>query len=234
MPTCQPQGSPSVSADHQATSAPESSTRPGTSTREGDLIGDSGTKRWTRRPRRATGIDPKMKSQRHDRWSTISAGEDDPDAAADAEDRRDHPDPDLHLVGRKLVADDREAEREQRAAEPRTSTEADQRPDAPGAAAAPMQPTRKTTRLTTSSRSLPYWSPSRPSTGVVTAAETRGSRSAPRSSTPCVVPSSRWRSAAQGTPSSAGGRTRAGEREDRQGEVVILARSPGLHLSSLA
>src|SRR5215207_3171798 len=41
------------------------------------------------------------------------------------------------------------------------------------AAAAPMQPARKRPRLTSSIRSLPYWSPSRPRIGVATAAETR-------------------------------------------------------------
>ncbi len=38
---------------------------------------------------------------------------------------------------------------------------------------APMQPARKSPRLTSSNRSLPYWSPSRPRIGVVTAAASR-------------------------------------------------------------
>src|SRR5207237_5475215 len=60
------------------------------------------------------------------------AGEDDPEAAADAEDRRDQPDPDADLLARKLVADDREAEREDGAAGAGERAEADQRPDVPG------------------------------------------------------------------------------------------------------
>ena len=59
-------------------------------------------------------------------------GEHDPEAAADAPDRREQADPDLHLLGRELVADDREAEREERAAGARDDPERDQRPEAPG------------------------------------------------------------------------------------------------------
>ena len=59
-------------------------------------------------------------------------GEHDPEAAADAPDRREQADPDLHLVGRELVADDREAEREERAARAGDDPERDQRPEAPG------------------------------------------------------------------------------------------------------
>ena len=60
------------------------------------------------------------------------AGEDDPEAAADAPDRREQADPDLDLLGRELVADDREAEREERAAGAGDDAEGDQRPEVPG------------------------------------------------------------------------------------------------------
>src|SRR4029079_17905953 len=45
------------------------------------------------------------------------AGEHEPEAAADAEDRGDRPDPAADLLARELVEDDREREREDRAAE---------------------------------------------------------------------------------------------------------------------
>ena len=60
------------------------------------------------------------------------------------------------------------------------------------AAAAPMQPARKSPRLTSSSRSLPYWSPSRPRIGVITAAETRKPVST-QVAQAVVVPRSAWK-----------------------------------------
>ena len=60
------------------------------------------------------------------------AREDDSEAAADAEHGRQEADPDLHLLGRELVPDDREAQREERASGARDDAECDQRPDVPG------------------------------------------------------------------------------------------------------
>ena len=61
----------------------------------------------------------------------MTPGEDDPEAAADSEHGREQADPHLHPLGRELVPDDREAEREERAAGAGEDPEADQRPDAP-------------------------------------------------------------------------------------------------------
>ena len=55
---------------------------------------------------------------------------------------------------------------------PCSARAADQRPDVP-ANDAPTQPAKKTERLISSSRSLPYWSPSLPSSGVATAEVSR-------------------------------------------------------------
>ena len=56
-------------------------------------------------------------------------GDDEPEPSADPEHRREEPDPDLHPVGRELVADDAEAEREDRACGAGDDAEQDQRPD---------------------------------------------------------------------------------------------------------
>ena len=65
------------------------------------------------------------------------------------------------------------------------------------AKAAPTQPAKKIDRLITSMRSLPNWSPSLPSTGVVTAAETRKAVST-HVTHAVVPPSSRWNSGSAG------------------------------------
>jgi hypothetical protein len=59
-------------------------------------------------------------------------GENDPQPAADPEDGRDEADSDADLLPRKLVADDSEAQREDRRAEALEGAEEDQRPDVPG------------------------------------------------------------------------------------------------------
>jgi hypothetical protein len=91
---------------------------------------------WTSTIDAATGIAPATKSHRHERWSNDQAGEDDPEAAADTEDRRQQPDPDLDLVRRELVADDAEAQREDGAPCAGERAESDQRADVPGERAA--------------------------------------------------------------------------------------------------
>ena len=64
------------------------------------------------------------------------AAEHDPEAAADAEDRAHQADPDADLLGRELVADDRERERKHRCAAARERAERDQRADVPREGAA--------------------------------------------------------------------------------------------------
>ena len=82
----QPQLSPSVSATISESSAPASSSAPGTSTRDGERIGDSGTYRSHEHERerdrdRAEQEEPAPREVVDDH-----AREDDPEAAADAED----------------------------------------------------------------------------------------------------------------------------------------------------
>ena len=57
----QPQSSPSVSTTISEISPPDRSSAPGTSTRDGERIGDSGTKRSTSTSESATGIEPSRK-----------------------------------------------------------------------------------------------------------------------------------------------------------------------------
>jgi hypothetical protein len=60
------------------------------------------------------------------------AGKDDPEAAADAEDRRDQRDPLRRFLARELVADDAEGEREDRPARALNHAGEDQHPDRVG------------------------------------------------------------------------------------------------------
>src|SRR5437764_14598407 len=59
------------------------------------------------------------------------AAEDDPEAAADAEDGRDQADRDADLLARELVADDPEAQREHGRPQTLEGAEEDQGPDVP-------------------------------------------------------------------------------------------------------
>ena len=68
----QPQDSPSVSPSSSAIRPPDSSDAPRKSTRDGVLMGDSGTKRCTSTTAAAMLTAPTMKSQRHETLSTIS------------------------------------------------------------------------------------------------------------------------------------------------------------------
>ena len=81
----------------------------------------------------ATGIEPSRKSSRHEKLSTITPERTIPKPPPTPQTGREQADPDLDLLGRELVADDREAEREERAARARDDAERDQRPDVPGA-----------------------------------------------------------------------------------------------------
>ena len=96
----------------------------------------------------------------------------DPDAGADAEDRREQADAARHLLARELVADDPEREREDPAAraldeagDDSTASELD--------TAASRVPAASTTSVHSSSRSLPYMSPRRPMIAVPTEAASR-------------------------------------------------------------
>jgi hypothetical protein len=100
------------------------------------------------------------------------AGEHDPGAAADAEQRGDEADRSGNPPGRELVADDREGEREDAPptpwiARPRSITESEE------ATAAISVPKASRTSTMISNRSLPYMSPRRPMIGVVTEALSR-------------------------------------------------------------
>ena len=168
----QPQCSPSVNATMRARSAPESSSAPGTSTREGVRMGDSGTKRCTSSSERATGIEPSTKSSRHERWSTIT-----PESTIP----KPPPTPNT-AESRPIPVPTRSGGNSSRMIANESGNSAPPAPESARKAisdgrfhanAAPTQPARKRPRLTSSSRSFPYWSPSLPRTGVVTAAETR-------------------------------------------------------------
>ena len=131
----QPQGSPSVSATRSETSAPARSAarrrRAG-----GDLIGDSGTKWWTRAIAAATGIAPATNSQRQPRLSTMRPEKTIPKPPPTPKTAESKPDPDLDLVRRELVADDPEAQREDRATGARMARKTISDADVPGERAA--------------------------------------------------------------------------------------------------
>ena len=127
----QPHALPSVSASRSEPRPSESSTAPGTSSFDSVLIGDSGTNRQIISGRdadaeRADDEEPAPREVVHDQ-----AREDEPQAAADREDGGDDPDGAADLLRRKLVLDDREAEREHRAADALDGAGADERPDVP-------------------------------------------------------------------------------------------------------
>ena len=127
----QPQDSPSVSATISESRPPESSRAPGMSTRDGEPDRRLGHETVHERDRESDGDRAEQEEQAPREVVDDHAREDDPEAAADAEHGREQADPDLDLLGRELVADDREAEREERAAGARDDAECDQRPDAP-------------------------------------------------------------------------------------------------------
>ncbi len=130
-PEVQPQFSPSVRARRNATNPPERSAAPGTSMRDGVLIGDSGTNRITSRIASAIPIEPKMNSQRHDRLSTITPLSTIPNPPPTPNTELTRPMRDADLLRWELVADDRERQREHRAPAPGERAERDQRPDVP-------------------------------------------------------------------------------------------------------
>ena len=92
----QPQLAPSDSASRNVTRTTDIRAAPGTSMREVERTGDSGTNRCTSTIAIATPTAPTTNSQRQLALSTIKPGEDEPEPAADAEHGREEPDPDLH------------------------------------------------------------------------------------------------------------------------------------------
>src|SRR5436190_14643656 len=165
----QPQLSPSVSANNRKTRPAESKTAPMKSTRDGVLIGDSGTNRWTSTAEIATGIAPKMNSQRHERLSTIRPDKTIPKPPPTPKTAEIRPIPTPTLSGGNSsrmipkLSGNTAAPRPWKARK-KISTQMFQ------AAAAPAQPTKNSASEITSSRSLPYWSPSLPRIGVDTEA----------------------------------------------------------------
>ncbi len=227
----QPQCSPSVSPTMSAMSAAESRSAPGTSTRDGVRIGDSGTYLCTSRIDSATGIEPRTKSSRHERWSTITP-----------ESTMPKPPPTPKIAERMpMPTGTRSGGNSSRMIANERGKSAPPAPDSARKAisdhrfhakAAPMQPTRKIERLIRSMRSLPNWSPSLPRTGVVTAAETRNAVST-HVTHAVVPPSSRWNSGQRGEHHrllKREGRPR--EHEDGQREGVVL--SPPVHRTRLS
>ena len=203
----QPHESPSVRASSSETSAArEGAARRGRRPRDSVLTGDSGTKTCTSAAARADQDRAAMKIQRHESWSTSRPESTSAEAAAHAEHRGDQTDRRADLRRGELVADDREAERE---AAPPTPCSARQAISAQMLPAndAPTQPTKNTERLISSTRSLPYWSPSLPSSGVETAEVSRKAvKSQPPRPSSCAGRAGR--PAGPGSPSSAARRRR--------------------------
>ena len=153
-PDVQPHDGASVSASKSAIKPTESVSAPATSTREDDLIGDSGTNRATSTTDAATGTAPTMNSQRHDRLSTISPASTSPNPPPTPNTAEISPMA-TPIFSRgnssRMIAND-----SGKTAPPSPCTARKPISDQMfHAAAAPTQPTRKSTSETTSSRSFP-------------------------------------------------------------------------------
>ena len=95
------------------------------------------------------------------------------DAAADAEHRRDHPDGHRAPLGRELVVDDPEGEREHPARDALDDAPGDDHLDRAARARETIEPKEKMSSTPVSTRALPNRSPSLPASGVHTEAESR-------------------------------------------------------------
>ena len=150
----QPQVSPSVSATSNESKPPESSNAPGMSTREGDRIGDSGTYRCTSASESATGMEPNTKSSRQEKWSTITPDRTIPKPPPTPNTAESRPIPTLTFSAgnsSRMIA-----KLSGKSAPPAPETMRNAISDQMShAAAAPRQPTRKSPRLISSSRSFP-------------------------------------------------------------------------------
>ena len=203
-----PSCSPSVSATISDSSRRRAAARPATSTlrrRANRRLRHVPVRRA--RARAQPGSTPSRKSSRHEKLSTITPESTIPKPPPMPQHRREQADPDLDLFGRELVADDREAEREERAAGAGDDAERDQRPDVPrerrGQAAGEKEPEAD------QAASAPCRTGRRAGRGWASAPRRRrGSRSGPTSSTPWSSRTPPGRSGAPGRPSSAAARTR--------------------------
>ena len=165
--------------------------------RDGVLIGDSGTNRITSRIASAIPIEPKMNSQRHDRLSTITPLSTIPNPPPTPNTELTRPMATPTFSGgnsSRMIANESGNTAAPTPARARNAI-SDQMFHA---SAQPMQPRRKTLRLITSSRSLPYWSPSLPRIGVATDATSRKTVSTHVAQV-VVVSSSRWSTGSAGT-----------------------------------
>ena len=125
----QPQLSPSESPRRNVASIAEKRIAPGTSTRDCERTGDSGTKRWTRTIETAIAAAPTDEDPAPVDVVDEEAGEHEPEPAADPEDRREQADADLDPLAGELVADDPDAEREHGASRAGDEPRGDQPPD---------------------------------------------------------------------------------------------------------
>jgi hypothetical protein len=167
-----PQSGPSVRASRNATSVAESRTAPHGSSFDGVFTGDSGTYRQTPTVAIATTIAPTMNSQCHEPYwtSTPESTSPSPPPTPSTAETRPTPEPTLSRGNSsKTIANE-----SGKTAPPKPwiarNAMSDQMFHAKMAA---MQPIRKTTRLISRKRSLPYWSPSLPRIGVATAETSR-------------------------------------------------------------
>src|SRR5438067_8166930 len=196
-PPVQPQASPSERASRSAIRPAERRSAPGTSTREGVLIGDSGTKRCTSTTEAATPIAPAMKSQRHEKLSTITPERTIPNPPPTPKTALTSPIPTPTFSGgnsSRMIANE---SGKTAAPAPATARKA-MRDQMFQAAAQPMHPARKIVSEIVSRRSLPYWSPSLPRIGVATDA-TRRKTVSTQVAHVVVVWRSRWKTGSAGT-----------------------------------
>jgi hypothetical protein len=136
------------------------------------LIGDSGTNRWTSTTATAMPTAPITKSQRHERWSTISPERTRPSPPPTANTDETAPTATPTFSGGNSSLMIEKLSGNTAAPVPCSTRHAIKTPTF-GAKIAATLPRKKMPRLITSNRSLPCWSPSFPSSGVVTDAESR-------------------------------------------------------------
>ncbi len=168
----QPRLGPSVRPSSNVIRNPESSSAPAGSSREGVFTGDSGTNRQTRTAEMPTKAAPTMNNQRHEALSTSTpeSTRPSPPPTPRIAETMPTPAPTRWRGNSSLTI----ANESGNTAPPKPwiarKTINDQMFQAKIAA---THPTKKTTRLISRKRPLPYWSPSLPSTGVATAETSR-------------------------------------------------------------
>ena len=163
----------SLTAISTAASPNDISAAPAQFTRPGTRTGDSGHEEM-RRDRGDDDRDQRQPEEIVEREVVDDrACEHDAGAAADAEQRRHQADPGGHPLARELVADDPEGEREDAARGALDDPPDEHQRRATTPARRRTVPTASSASTITSSRSLPYMSPSRPISGVATDALSR-------------------------------------------------------------